>query len=164
MMLVEADKRGRDFAIPLTYTREGDPPFYVPENLFIVGTMNTADRSLALVDYALRRRFVFVDREPEFQAEAFSRHLEGVGISTRMREQIVSRMNRLNEEAIAADGRNLGPGYRIGHSFFCAGPEYGQSEDDWYRQIVIYEIKPLLEEYWFDNREKVEAEVERLVE
>ena len=59
MMQIEADKRKKQYAIKLTYSNEDDERFFVPENVYLIGCMNTADRSLAIVDYALRRRFRF---------------------------------------------------------------------------------------------------------
>jgi 5-methylcytosine-specific restriction enzyme B len=80
MMLIEADKRGKKFAVKLAYS-EGEETFYIPKNLYLIGTMNTADRSLAMVDYALRRRFSFITIEPAFHSEQFNNYLIGKGIS-----------------------------------------------------------------------------------
>ena len=71
LMLIEADKRGQQFAVPLTYGKGNSDTFHIPENLYLIGTMNTADRSLAMVDYALRRRFSFIDLKPQFQNPKF---------------------------------------------------------------------------------------------
>ena len=163
MMLIEADKRGPEYRIPLTYGREEDDGFYVPENLLLIGTMNTADRSLAMVDYALRRRFVFIDIEPALGAPQFRSYLQTLGISDDLASDIIERVNSLNE-VIAKDDKNLGPGYRIGHSYFCTKPDANQGEREWFKQIVDFEIKPLLSEYWFDNREKVDSEIENLLD
>ena len=75
MMLIEKDKRGEGYSVHLTYKNENDDKFYIPKNLYIIGTMNTADRSLAVVDYALRRRFSFINIEPAFNEMAFKEHL-----------------------------------------------------------------------------------------
>lgn len=161
MMLVEPDKRGEDFAIPLTYSTEGSEPFFVPRNLYLVGTMNTADRSLAMVDYALRRRFVFVDMEPALASGKFREHLASNGVTPSMVARVVERIGALNT-VIAADTKNLGKGYRIGHSFFC-GKLDGVPEEEWWQQIIEFEIRPLLAEYWFDSEDRVKEAVERLL-
>jgi hypothetical protein len=160
MMLIEPDKRGQGYGIPLAYQREGEDDFYVPENVYLIGMMNTADRSLAMVDYALRRRFGFVDMEPRFSSPTFRAFLEECGADSSLIERIVTRVGRLNE-AIAEDEANLGPGFRIGHSYFC--PVDGVTPDAaWYERVVDREIAPLLREYWFDSRERAEREVEAL--
>jgi 5-methylcytosine-specific restriction protein B len=153
MMLIEPDKRGKGHAIPLTYSQDSDERFYIPENLHLIGMMNTADRSLAMVDYALRRRFRFITLRPEFSSEAFRDYLADCGANPQLVTKIVARMNALNE-VIAADTKSLGPGYQIGHSYFC--PRFGITpDDDWYRRVVESEIVPLLQEYWFENEQKV---------
>lgn len=153
MMLIEPDKRGKEHAIPLAYSQDADEKFYIPENLHLVGMMNTADRSLAMVDYALRRRFRFITLRPEFSSEAFRAFLADAGAKPELVKKIIARMNALNE-VIAADTKNLGPGYQIGHSYFC--PRNGiKPDDDWYRRVIESEIVPLIQEYWFDNEQKV---------
>lgn len=162
MMLMEADKRGPDFSLQLTYSETSDDTFYIPENLHLIGTMNTADRSLALVDYALRRRFTFVTLKPEFESTRFRDALARKGVSPDLIEKIAIRMGALND-TIREDARNLGWGYCIGHSFFC--PDDGVTPDeDWYREVIDFEIEPLLREYWVDLEEKAEAEVAKLRE
>jgi 5-methylcytosine-specific restriction protein B len=151
MMLIEADKRER-YAVPLTYSPE--VAFSVPENLYVIGLMNTADRSLAMVDYALRRRFGFVSLEPAFDSDVFSNTLIDAGAPEELVGRIIQRMGALNE-AIRND-RNLGRGFEIGHSYFVPQEADDALEDSWYESIVEYEIKPLLEEYWFDHPERVE--------
>ncbi len=153
MMLIEPDKRGKEYAIPLAYSQDADEKFYIPENLYLIGMMNTADRSLAMVDYALRRRFRFVTLRPEFASETFQRFLAGAGVRSELAKKIVSRMAALNE-VISADAKNPGPGYQIGHSYFC--PKHGiEPDEQWYRRVVESEIVPLIQEYWFDNEQKV---------
>ena len=88
MMLIEQDKRGEEYAIPLAYGLPGETPFSVPSNLFLLGLMNTADRSLAMVDYALRRRFAFHTLEPQFESSKFRTFLEARGAS----RTLVSRL------------------------------------------------------------------------
>jgi len=150
MMLIEADKRDREWAIPLAYSSSESDPYFVPKNLFILGLMNTADRSLAMVDYALRRRFAFVDLAPGLQTEAFTTFLLSKGAEASLVKQIVQRVSSLNAE-IADDRVNLGPGFCIGHSFFSSLDEGESLDQDWYRRVVEREIAPLLREYWFDK-------------
>ena len=147
MMLIEADKRGPEWAMPLAYSRDSDERFYVPANLYLLGLMNTADRSLAMVDYALRRRFAFIDLSPAYGSDAFRSSLAENGASAEMLNKICSRMNALNQE-IAEDTSNLGPGFCIGHSYFS--PNGGALDEAWYRKVVKEEVAPLLREYWFD--------------
>lgn len=162
MMLIEHDKRGKEFEIPLTYAQGEEDKFYIPDNLYLIGTMNTADRSLAMVDYALRRRFSFIDIEPGFSTEGFSKYMQSKGINESLLNKIIIGMQRLNEK-ISNDGKNLGKGYRIGHSYFCNTPEQGQSQKVWYKRVIISEIKPLLYEYWFDDEDTAEIEVKNLL-
>ncbi len=154
MMLIEADKRGDQWGIPLAYDDTGKK-FFVPDNLYLLGLMNTADRSLAVVDYALRRRFGFVNLTPRFKSQKFRDYVLGTGLSEGLLNTIEERIGRLNE-AISEDQSNLGSGYCIGHSYFCAYEESSLSENDWYRQIIETEVLPLLEEYWFDAPSKVD--------
>lgn len=154
MMLIESDKRREEFAIPLTYSRSRSDLFYVPDNVHILGLMNTADRSLAMVDYALRRRFAFVRLEPEFRSDSFSNVLLKAGAEEDLVERIITRMSDLNEQ-IRGDQNRLGPGFEIGHSFFCPQEEDSDIDDEWYRRIVKNEIEPLIREYWFDDPGKI---------
>jgi hypothetical protein len=151
MLLIEPDKRGPEWATRLSYASEGEPNFFVPSNLYILGMMNTADRSLSLVDYALRRRFAFVAMQPMYGAPKYRTHLEAKGVSEDVITRIINGMGELNQ-AIETDRTNLGPGFRIGHSFFTPTKDVEDSEV-WYRRIVETEIYPLLEEYWFDAPE-----------
>lgn len=152
MLLLEHDKRGSAFSIPLTYSVNDEDKFYIPENLYFIGTMNTADRSLSIVDYALRRRFVFVNLKPQF-GSGFEKALRNAGTSSTLITKIQQRIGALNEE-IALDTRNLGAGYCIGHSYFC--PSGNRKPDEgWYGEIIDSEIKPLLEEYWVDEPQRV---------
>jgi len=162
MMLIEPDKRG-EYRVPLTYSSDEDETFTVPPNVYLIGTMNTADRSLALVDYALRRRFCFHDLKPAFSEEKFNAFLKKQGIDKATIERINWKLKKLNA-AISGDTKNLGPGFRIGHSYFCVECEDSDSIDDWFDRIVEFEIAPLLREYWFDNPEEAEKQVELLKE
>ncbi|WP_404469624.1 AAA family ATPase [Sutcliffiella horikoshii] len=153
MMLIEADKRGSNYAIKLAYSK-GEETFYIPENVYVIATMNTADRSLALVDYALRRRFAFIDIVPGFATPAFTEFLKTKGVSQGFIEKIISFMQEVNEE-ICSDVVNLGKGFEIGHSYFSPDGKIAD-EQAWYERVVRLEIKPLLAEYWFDQEDKVD--------
>lgn len=155
LMLIEADKRGPDFAMPLTYARDLEEKFFVPSNVHIIGMMNTADRSLAMVDYALRRRFTFVDLRPAYETDRFRDFLDEQNVDADLAEQILDRMSSLNER-IRSEKTNLGSGFEIGHSFFCPHDTEDELGIDWYRSVVQAEIAPLLREYWFDDTDKAE--------
>lgn len=148
MLLIEFDKRHADFAIELAYSIEGEPPFHVPANVHIIGLMNTADRSLALVDYALRRRFSFFDVEPGFTKKEFEFFMLNRGVPEALFTHMKEQISALNEE-ISKDA-DLGRGFIIGHSFFCDLPADDVSEDA-YNDVILYEISPLLREYWLDG-------------
>lgn len=163
MMLIETDKRGPSNAIPLTYSSDQEDKFYVPDNLHIVGMMNTADRSLAMVDYALRRRFTFVTLNPAFKAAEFRSFLEDKGAESDVIDMIISRMKTLNDH-ICSEKTNLGPGFMIGHSFFCPQETEEELGIDWYHSVIKSEIAPLIREYWFDATEKAEDMISKLLE
>jgi MoxR-like ATPase len=160
LLLIESDKRGRANEMPLTYGGKDSEPFYVPDNLHIIGTMNTSDRSLAMIDYALRRRFAFISLEPLFNEKLID-FLTKKGIPTIFSEEIIKRINALN--VVVLNDKNLGKGFQIGHSYFSNFSEHDDVEK-WYRRVVNLEIAPLLREYWFDNEEKAEREIEKLLE
>ena len=159
-MLIEPDKR-ETYAIPLTYSKNLDETFTVPANLHLIGTMNTADRSLAMVDYALRRRFCFVDLVPAFGSEKFSTFLTARGVPSDLVANIEKKLGNINT-TIADDSKNLGPGFCIGHSYFCDTNNDVEYDVNWYNRIVDFEIGPLLSEYWFDNPEKANQHIEAL--
>lgn len=161
MLLIESDKRSDKWALQLAYADETALPFYVPDNLYLLGMMNTADRSLSLVDYALRRRFAFIGLEPGFGADGFGPHLRAQGVSDIITRKVISGMTALNA-AIASDTANLGPGFQIGHSFFTP-PHPVASAEHWFQTVVETEIRPLLEEYWFDDPAKAAQWRERLL-
>lgn len=144
LMLIEKDYRGKK----LTLAYNG-LPFSVPKNVYIIGMMNTADRSLALIDYALRRRFSFFAMEPGFSSEGFRSYLDSFHDDTFY--ELIEKIKDLNFE-IAKDP-SLGPGFCIGHSYFC-----GQDEctDEWMQSVIEYDILPMLEEYWFDEPAKIQ--------
>jgi 5-methylcytosine-specific restriction protein B len=159
LMLIEADKRGPRHAIPLTYSESTAETLYLPENLYFIGTMNTADRSLAMVDYALRRRFSFVTLNPELKADTFRKWLSERGAADALINKIKKRVGELNK--VISQERDLGPGFEIGHSFFCP-PDGVRPDEVWYQEVVNGEIKPLLEEY-FESRDKIESLVSDLL-
>lgn len=158
MMLIEADKRGPNNQIALTYSKK-EERFYVPKNVHIIGTMNTADRSLSIVDYALRRRFSFINLVPNFN-DKFKTFLIEKGISKKTVSSIISKISSLNEEIESDD--SLGDGFKIGHSYFCNTPETSIDEKEWLSDIMNFEISPILNEYWFDNKDKAESLIENL--
>jgi len=162
MLLIEPDKREPRWHVELAYAKPGEPPFWVPPNVYIIGTMNTADRSIALVDYALRRRFVFAPVPPAFGLGGFEQFLEGKGVAAALRTKIVTRISELNA-AIEKDTRNLGRGYVIGHSYFCQPDPREVYDEAWYERIVKFEIEPLLDEYWAESPEKVKSAVAALL-
>jgi len=150
LMLIESTHRGD--SIRLAY---GDIPFSVPENMYIIGMMNTADRSLALIDYALRRRFAFFEMHPAFDSDGFRTRRRQMN-SARF-DAVIDVIVRMNRE-IASD-RTLGKGFRIGHSYFCDQNEYS---DEWLRSVVEYDLIPTLEEYWFDDEDSLNRWSEEL--
>jgi len=162
MMLIEADKRGQE--VLLAYSDEGET-FTIPANVHIIGTMNTADRSLAMVDYALRRRFCFVDVPPAFSTEEgtkrFGELLLGNGAPPQLVREIVEKMRTINKK-IEEDTKSLGREYELGHSYFCE-PRPEHYDKEWLGRIVRYELAPLLREYWFDARDKAEDLVKALL-
>ncbi|MXX96527.1 MAG: AAA domain-containing protein [Rhodothermaceae bacterium] len=165
MMLIEADKRGPDYAVDLTYSHE-EERFHVPANLYLVGMMNTADRSLAMVDYALRRRFSFIRLPPAFGTELFENYLlNDMGVPEDLVKKINDRFSVLNEE-IRSDHANLGIGFEIGHSYFCSSTRDEEEFDEsWYEAIIRQEIEPLIREYWFDKPKNfVDEKVNTLLE
>lgn len=143
MMLIESDKRGEK--LKLLYKDEW---FTVPKNVRIIGMMNTADRSLAMMDYALRRRFAFFDFAPAFSSDGFRQYLADK--NNEKLEKLISMVENLNI-AISND-ESLGDGFRIGHSYFCTDKDI---TDSWLKAVVEFELIPLLKEYWFDEPTKV---------
>jgi len=162
LTLLEADKRNAEEAMQLTYKREGSERVFIPPNLYVIGTMNIADRSLALVDLALRRRFAFLDLEPKLN-NAWREFLrDRWGFSADFISRIEAKITDLNEE-ISNDSR-LGPQFCIGHSYVTPPDEVEiRDADSWFRQVAETEIAPLLMEYWFDDYEKAKKLAEQLV-
>ncbi len=163
LTLLEADKRTPNEALELCYRRSEDERMFIPDNLYVIGTMNIADRSLALVDLALRRRFAFIDLEPTLGQPWHDWVNTQCGIDSEILVEIEKRIHALNT-IISADS-GLGPQFRVGHSYVT--PPLSLKINDpreWFRQVVHTEIGPLLDEYWFDALEKSRKARESLVE
>ena len=142
-MLIESDKRGVE--LRLLYANE---KFSVPANVYIIGMMNTADRSLALLDYALRRRFAFFEMKPGFETDGFRAYR--MALHSERFDKLIQCVESLNQ-AIAGD-ESLGDGFCIGHSYFC---NLKEADEQTLSNIVEFELIPLLKEYWFDEPTKV---------
>ena len=156
LMLIEAEHRGEALRLPVS-----GELLSVPKRLHIIGMMNTADRGLALIDYALRRRFAFFEMRPALDHPGFLRHVEAVG-SSRL-EALVDVVRRLNQRI--AEDEALGPGFQIGHSYLClpaAGPENPAGTDADVTSVVRYELEPLVREYWFDNPSAMDESIHEL--
>ena len=156
LMLIEAEHRGEALRLPVS-----GELLSVPKRLHIIGMMNTADRGLALIDYALRRRFAFFEMRPALDHPGFLRHVEAVG-SSRL-EALVDVVRRLNLRI--AEDEALGPGFQIGHSYLCltaAGPENPAGTDADVTSVVRYELEPLVREYWFDNPAAMDESIHEL--
>ena len=146
LMLIEKGYRGTKCT--LAYS---GMPFSVPENLYIIGMMNTADRSLAMIDYALRRRFSFFEMEPGFNSEGFTNYQKAFANETF--DSLIDQIKILNKEI--TEDKSLGRGFQIGHSYFC-GRELDGCTDEWMRSVVEFDILPMLSEYWFDEPAKLQ--------
>ena len=145
LMLIEKDKR--ETSVTLAYSKV---KFKVPKNLYLIGLMNTADRSIAIIDYALRRRFSFVDIMPAYENEKFKDYI--ASLNNEKLNRIIKTIKDLNKEI--SNDVSLGEEFMIGHSYFCNLTK--ENLDNKIDLIVKYEIKPLLKEYWFDNKEKLD--------
>lgn len=146
LMLIENDYRGE--SIKLAYS---DELFDVPRNLYIIGMMNTADRSLAMIDYALRRRFSFFDMIPAFQTEGFKAYQKK--LDNKQFDNIIDGIVKLNE--VISKDDSLGQGFCIGHSYFCNQKEVNI---EWLQNVIDYDILPMLKEYWFDDIKQYEQQ------
>ncbi|RIM85339.1 AAA family ATPase [Staphylococcus xylosus] len=149
-MLIENDKRGTE--LDLLYV---DEKFSVPSNVYIIGMMNTADRSLAILDYALRRRFAFYDMSAGFSTIGFKTYQEN--LQSAKFDELIQCVQELNNEII--NDEMLGEGFIIGHSYFCNIQEVSVSI---LSNIVEFEIIPMLKEYWFDEEPKIAIWSDRL--
>jgi 5-methylcytosine-specific restriction protein B len=162
LTLLEDTKRHEDDALELAYSRNEGERIYIPQNLHVIGTMNIADRSLALVDLALRRRFAFISLEPQLGTIWRNWCQSRCALNEQTIGMIEQRITELNNE-IASDP-SLGPQFRIGHSYVT--PPEGKSISDgnkWFKDVVETEIAPLLFEYWFDNTSKASEAARRLL-
>ena len=144
LQLIEADYRGEETLLAYNHM-----PFSVPKNLYLIGMMNTADRSLALIDYALRRRFSFFDMMPGYLTQGFKEYMTRIHDETF--EALVAQLIILNKEI--ADDPALGKGFCIGHSYLCVSEEEEYSPE-WLQAVVLYDIIPTLQEYWFEDPDK----------
>ena len=156
MMLIESDKRSKDWAVKLTYAKEWANDFYIPANLYIIWTMNTADRSLTMVDYALRRRFAFIQLNPAFSNPESANKLKAWLVKKGWVKEdfvnnLIDKYARLNKNIEAT----LGNGFCIWHSYFI-WQNLSDNPAEVYRDILNYEIKPLLDEYYYDDKGKVD--------
>ena len=147
-MLIESDYR--DKPIQLSYNEE---EFAVPSNIYIIGMMNTADRSLAMIDYALRRRFSFFEMKPGFETDSYKNNI--LGWSTPQLRNLIDAIIELNK--VITDDDSLGSGFCIGHSYLCNFEKGADLES-----IVEYDIIPMLREYWFDNDEQFNQQADKL--
>ena len=148
-MLIENDKRGDKNKIRLVFS---DESFFIPKNLYIIGLMNTSDRSLAMIDYALRRRFAFFTLKPGFNSQGFIQYQKS--LQSDKFNALIHLIRELNDEI--EEDSSLGEGFAIGHSYF-SNIKLSEDIDTKLFYIIEYEIIPLLKEYWFDEPEKVET-------
>ena len=171
MMLIEPDKRKVQHAVQLQHRLQmpdHDDDFFVPENVYIIGTMNLADRSLTGMNVAMRRRFGFVTLEPQFGSQRFRDWMQRkfANGSKRYRtylDEVINRMTALNVAIERHD--ELGPQYKVGHSFFVPDPKHDPPNgkwEDWYQMVVKHEVHPLLEEYWVDNQSVLKEQLAAL--
>lgn len=152
LMLIEKDYR--EEKMTLAYSAQ---EFYVPKNLHIIGMMNTADRSLAMIDYALRRRFSFFELKPGFESDGFKKQKQL--FDNEKYNKLVSTIIELNKAIVKDD--SLGAGFEIGHSYLCLSDKE-KLTNEWLNSVVLYDILPTLQEYWFDNKEAVKRWTEEL--
>lgn len=142
LMLIEGEYREQ--SVTLAYGGK----MKVPENLYVIGMMNTADRSLALMDHALRRRFRYFEMYPGFDTDGFKAMQKAY--SNRTYDRLIEMVKELNRAI--RDDDSLGEGYQIGHSHFCTK---SACTDEWLRRVVSYDIIPTLKEYWFDDKKSL---------
>ena len=165
LTLLEADKRTPNEALELPYPDvEGNRhPVYIPENLYVIGTMNLADRSLALIDLAFRRRFAFASLEPKLGDVWREWVVVERGVDRDLALKIEHRIRALNQKIAESEG--LGSHFQIGHSYVTPAHRLEEgSTRNWFIEVAETEIGPQLEEYWFDSPETAKAEAKRLIE
>ncbi|MGV9297442.1 AAA family ATPase [Amycolatopsis sp. NPDC003676] len=163
LTLLEVDKRHRSSAMRLAYPRSPDERFFVPPNLHLIGTMNVADRSLAMVDMALRRRFAFIELRPRLGAD-WVEYVSQLGYEPKLLETYGRRVDELNEQ-ISADSA-LGRQYCVGHSYFTPAVRLeatGLDTKAWWQRVVETDVRLLLEEYWFDRSHLAEEACQKLL-
>lgn len=164
LTLLEADKRNPDEALELSYPDPEDdsnPPVHVPPNLYVVGTMNLADRSLALVDFALRRRFAFADLEPQFGDRWLEWVADQRGVDRELAHDIRRRILKLN--AAIEEDESLGKQFRLGHSYVTPSAPLDGGTRAWFEQVARSEIGPQLDEYWFDSPKTAQEQLKELL-
>ena len=163
LTLLESDKRNKAEALELSYRKYEEERVYIPENLYVIGTMNVADRSIAMVDFALRRRFAFVDLEPIFGSVWRDWVHDQCNIDKEFLSQVEEKINALNKQI--AEDANLGTQFKIGHSYVTPPPGRTISNpNEWFKQVAETEIGPLLDEYWFDTPDTAQKSREQLLE
>ena len=160
LLLLEAVKRGPVHALRLPYAPPDAPEFFVPDNLYVIGTLNLADRSLSPLDYAMRRRFAFVALGPQF-GPPLRQLLAARQVPPALIEQLCARMAALNQTI--ADDPELGPDFAIGHSYFCQPPAEPAQASAWLRLIFEQEIGPLLADYWREQPATAAAQLRKLL-
>ena len=161
LTLLESDKRRESEALGLSYRKSEGERVHIPDNVYVIGTMNLADRSLALVDLAFRRRFAFEELEPTFGQPWRDWVSQHCGIDARFLADIEERLSNLNRQ-IAGD-RNLGRQFRVGHSYVTPSAVI-PDPSAWFTRVVEKEIGPLLDEYWFDSPETAQQAKSALLE
>ncbi len=161
LVLLEPAQRGPAHALRLPYAPPEAPLFYVPENLYVIGTLNLADRSLAPLDYALRRRFAFVNMHPQF-GSPLQALLRAADVPENLITHLAERLPELNQ--VITDDPELGIDFVLGHSYFCAPPVAPQEATGWLRLVVEQEIGPLLADYWREQPATAAAHLRRLLQ
>jgi 5-methylcytosine-specific restriction protein B len=159
LTLLEADKRNASEALKLTYQQDSNEKVYIPDNLYVVGTMNLADRSLAIMDFAFRRRFGFVNLRPNFGSK-WKQWLEEHGLKKSEANNLASSISAINEDI--SNDPELGHSYCIGHSFFTPTSVISDYEV-WVRRVVSSELEPTLSEYWFDRPDIVSKHIDHFL-
>lgn len=160
LTLLEANKRNYHEAMELTYKRNDETVFFIPDNLYVIGTMNISDRSLAMFDLALRRRFAFFTLQPNFGKQWLSYMAEKTAIAPEKLEDWQQRMLLLNQKI--SDDPMLGKAFTIGHSYLTTNKPVPDA-DTWYKNIIDTEIRPLLTEYWLNDPNKIDEAIEALL-
>jgi 5-methylcytosine-specific restriction protein B len=161
LVLLEPAQRGPTHALRLPYAPPEAPLFFVPENLYVIGTLNLADRSLAPLDYALRRRFAFVNMHPQFGAP-LQALLRAAEVPEAVITHIAERLPELNQAI--TDDPELGVDFVLGHSYFCVPPASPQEAVGWLRLVIEQEVGPLLADYWHEQPTTAAAHLHRLLD